>query len=146
MTYEKDNDAVRQAVDQASTVLLYVHGIIGDTVGMARSAVLSGSAPALRGSYDVILTFDYENVNTPIEENADLLRQRLAGVGLDGYHDKQLDIVAHSMGGLVSRYLSSSSRAPGEPAGHPGHPQRGGRRGRRSRSGPPQRSRSPSTR
>ena len=51
------------------------------------------------------LSFDYENLNTPIEKNADLLRQRLEAVGLGATHDKTLHIIAHSMGGLVSRWM-----------------------------------------
>src|SRR5262249_17942240 len=55
--------------------------------------------------YPVIVTFDYENIHTPIEENAQLLKQRLAEVGLGPNHGKTLHIVAHSMGGLISRWF-----------------------------------------
>ena len=67
------------------------------------------ASSALRGGfdkrYDLILTFDYENLNTPVAENARLLGQRLAAVGLGAGHGKHLDLVAHSMGGLVSRWF-----------------------------------------
>jgi pimeloyl-ACP methyl ester carboxylesterase len=49
------------------------------------------------------LAFDYENLNTPIQELGQQLGQRLAAVGLGPNHGKTLHIVAHSMGGLVSR-------------------------------------------
>jgi len=52
-----------------------------------------------------VLTFDYENLNTTIEDNGRLLKARLAEVGLGEGHSKTLDIVAHSMGGLVSRWF-----------------------------------------
>lgn len=105
VSYEDDRDRIAQEVEAASAVLLYVHGIIGDTVGMARSAVLSGTARPLSSAYPVVLTYDYENIGTSIEENAEHLAQRLARVGLGAGHGKRLDVVAHSMGGLVCRYM-----------------------------------------
>ena len=57
------------------------------------------------GLYDSILTFDYENLNTTIEDNGRLLKQRLEAVGLGAGHGKVLDIAAHSMGGLISRWF-----------------------------------------
>lgn len=105
VTYEKDSAVIKQAVGQANSVLLYVHGIIGDTEGMARSSRLSGAAAPIGPRYDVVLTFDYENLDTPIEENAASLRSMLADIGLNSGHGKRFDIVAHSMGGLVSRHM-----------------------------------------
>jgi pimeloyl-ACP methyl ester carboxylesterase len=55
--------------------------------------------------YDLVLTFDYENLSTTIEENGRLFKQRLEAVGLGAGHGKTLDIAAHSMGGLVSRWF-----------------------------------------
>ncbi len=117
LRYEDDVAAVRTAVGAADAVLLYVHGIIGDTAGMALSSghtALVPPPPLLAGRHDVVLTFDYENINTSIAQNARLLRERLADVGLDGTGAQRLDVVAHSMGGLVSRHLIELRR-PGEP-------------------------------
>jgi pimeloyl-ACP methyl ester carboxylesterase len=55
--------------------------------------------------YDLVLTFDYENLHDPISTTARALKDRLAAIGLGPDHGKQLDIVAHSMGGLVSRWF-----------------------------------------
>jgi PGAP1-like protein len=66
---------------------------------------VNGQLRPLRELYDLVLTFDYENLNTTIEENARSLKQRLADMGLGANHGKELHIVAHSMGGLVSRWL-----------------------------------------
>jgi len=55
--------------------------------------------------YDVVLAFDYENINTGIRETARKLAQRLADVGLAAGHEKTLHLAAHSMGGLVSRWF-----------------------------------------
>lgn len=104
VNYTGDPDAVRAAVTAADSVLLYVHGIIGDTQGMARSSRLTGKPHPIDSTY-AVLTFDYENLHTPIEENAASLGAMLAAVGLNGHHGKRLDIIAHSMGGLVSRHL-----------------------------------------
>ena len=74
---------------------------------MAASASgLAGPTPVqgLGGRYDLILTFDYENLHTSIEENARLLKERLIAAGLGPRHGKTLHI-AHSMGGLVSRWF-----------------------------------------
>ena len=95
------------AVRDGDSVLVYVHGIIGDTRVMALSSGTTGvlPSPALIGTqYDVVLTFDYENLNTSIRENGRLLGERLAAVGLGPDSGHTVDIVAHSMGGLVSRW------------------------------------------
>jgi pimeloyl-ACP methyl ester carboxylesterase len=100
--------AVRAKVAAAKRIVLYIHGIIGETRGMAESATgLAGPPPipGLRDRYDLILTFDYENLHTPIEENARLLKQRLTEAGLGPKHGKALHIIAHSMGGLISRWF-----------------------------------------
>lgn len=107
--YETSIDAVKARVAAANRILLYVHGILGDTVGMAAAAKIREGSPANPASisdhYDLVLAFDYENINTSIKENARALKQRLASVGLGAGHDKVLHIVAHSMGGLLSRWF-----------------------------------------
>ena len=92
---------------KAQRILLFVHGIIGDTESMVPSVQLAKLADArpLASLYDLVLTFDYENLNTTIEENGRLLKERLEAVGLGAGHGKTLDIAAHSMGGLVSRWF-----------------------------------------
>ncbi|MBW4537080.1 MAG: caspase family protein [Pleurocapsa minor HA4230-MV1] len=108
--YEKDSTAVKQKVASAQKIVLYIHGIIGDTESMVSSVrqakvEVNGQLHPLREAYDLVLTFDYENLDTTIQENARLLKQRLESVGLAANHGKQLHIVAHSMGGLVSRWF-----------------------------------------
>jgi hypothetical protein len=108
VSYDDNTARIAAAVKQAKAVLLYVHGIIGDTEGMARSSTVTGVSPPPRligGQYQAILTFDYENLDTLIESNATSLRELLNEVGLRDNHGKRFDIVAHSMGGLVSRQM-----------------------------------------
>jgi len=84
-------------------VALLVHGFQSDSYWMpadfSRLCHQSGS------SYDHVLTFDYESFNTRIRDNARTLAEALRAAGFgpeDGVH---LDVFAHSMGGLVARYL-----------------------------------------
>ncbi len=99
---ERSSKGVVDAVAKADNILLLVHGIIGDTQQMAEAF-----RPAIESKkYDVVLTFDYENLNTEIEKTAEkLLSKLINGLNLRFLKDKNLDIVAHSMGGLVSRYM-----------------------------------------
>ena len=108
--YIQDIERVKARVAAASNIILYIHGIIGDTEAMVGSVRrtkvnINGELKQLVDLYDLVLTFDYENLHTPIEENARLLKQRLEQVGLGANHSKNLHIVAHSMGGLVSRWF-----------------------------------------
>lgn len=107
---EADVERVRALVAGANRILLYIHGITGDTrtmVPSARSARVKSTAGdrSLEKLYDQILSFDYENINTEIQQTARDLKARLAAVGLGPGHGKTLHLVAHSMGGLVSRWF-----------------------------------------
>jgi pimeloyl-ACP methyl ester carboxylesterase len=105
---EQDPGTLKRMVNRANRIVLYIHGIIGETSGMAASSLgLAGPpiVPGVRDRYDLVLTFDYENLHTPIEENARLLKQRLIDAGLGPNHGKTVHVIAHSMGGLVSRWF-----------------------------------------
>ncbi|MBD2683119.1 MULTISPECIES: caspase family protein [Nostoc] len=107
-TDKEDIDTVKAAVAKAKNIVLYIHGIIGDTESMIPSvryakANVNEQLKSVEELYDLVLAFDYESLNTPIEETARILKNQLAAVGLTPNHGKTLHIVAHSMGGLVSR-------------------------------------------
>jgi pimeloyl-ACP methyl ester carboxylesterase len=95
--FNKDKAAIQAKVAAAQRVVVFVHGIIGDTFAMGARVVPRPE--------DVLLTFDYENLNTSIQDNAAGLRRRLAEHGLGEGHGKELILVAHSMGGLISRWF-----------------------------------------
>jgi pimeloyl-ACP methyl ester carboxylesterase len=109
--YECDYQQIRDKVASANKILLLIHGIIGNTEEMVAFAHHLIKAKV----YDLILTFDYENLNTPIEQISYQLKRRLVGdeadyqgeklTGIGIGEDKKIDILAHSMGGLVSRWL-----------------------------------------
>jgi pimeloyl-ACP methyl ester carboxylesterase len=102
--YEDDPKTLTEIVEKSDKILLILHGIIGNTQSMAGFTQQSvNNNTSLAQHYDCILTFDYENLNEPIQKTAEILKQKLTAIGLDSEHNKQLDLVAHSMGGLVSR-------------------------------------------
>lgn len=106
--YEGSPEIIQQKVARANKIVLFIHGIIGDIQSIVPCASLAkisvdGQEKSLTDIYDLVLTFDYENLNTPIGTIAEQLRDRLSAVGLGANHGKILHIVAHSMGGLVSR-------------------------------------------
>ena len=105
--HEGDLETVKRKVTSANKIVLFIHGIIGDTqsiVPCARQKIrLNGQEKSLTDIYDLVLAFDYENLNTPIGTIAEQLRDCLSAVGLGANHGKILHIIAHSMGGLVSR-------------------------------------------
>lgn len=104
-----DIKAVERAVAQAEQIVLFVHGILGDTESMIPSMLdtkllnLSGTHEPEK--YDLVLAFDYESLNTKIEDTATILKNLLKQVGLGSGHNKTLHVIAHSMGGLVARTL-----------------------------------------
>ena len=98
-TYQKSN--VADKVAAARNILLLVHGIIGDTEGMVAGVKACG----LDRKFDLVLTYDYENLSTPIAETAQKLKAQLAAAGLREGDDKRLTLLVHSMGGLVSRWF-----------------------------------------
>ncbi|MEJ0029968.1 MAG: hypothetical protein WDO15_06200 [Bacteroidota bacterium] len=99
-----DGAAIKAKVTAANSVAVFIHGIIGDTEGMVKTAEkIFDECGSFRKNFDVVLTFDYENLGTPIEQNAVLLGQELGKVGLKPGHGKELVLIAHSMGGLVAR-------------------------------------------
>jgi pimeloyl-ACP methyl ester carboxylesterase len=108
--YEDSPVAVSQKVKAAQRILLYVHGFMGDTKRLVASSQglpheVDDPPPTLGERYDLILAFDYENINTPIDMTALKLKELLKSVGLGAGHDKTLHIIAHSMGTMVTRWL-----------------------------------------
>ena len=99
--FERRQDGLLDKITGAGDILLLIHGIIGDTDQLAQGVQACG----LDRSFDLVLTYDYENLHTPIEQIADELKASLAAYGIKAGDGKRLTIMAHSMGGLVSRRL-----------------------------------------
>lgn len=106
--YHADIETVQEKVKTANKIVLFIHGIIGDTQSMVSCATkvkiaVDGQEQSLNEIYDLVLAFDYENLNTDISILGQQLKQRLESIGLGENHGKLLHIIAHSMGGLVAR-------------------------------------------
>ncbi len=103
---DRKKDGMIEKIAEAKNVLLLVHGIIGDTEniaeGIATAKLEDGSE--LKEAFDLVLTFDYENLGREIQDTAAVLAAELERVGLGPDDGKRLTILAHSMGGLVSRH------------------------------------------
>ena len=106
-TYSTDKEAVKKRVAAAEKIVLFIHGFAGSTSELPKSLSrnIDKNGKNLANNYNLALTFNYESLNTPIEKTAELLEIKLAEVGLKAGHGKQFHIVAHSMGGLVSRWF-----------------------------------------
>jgi pimeloyl-ACP methyl ester carboxylesterase len=100
-TVTQTEDGVAEAVAKAKKVVLVVHGIIGNT---SEQVAKVRFATETKG-YDLVLSYDYENLNTKIEDIAKKFLERLKAAGFTETDGKSLTIIAHSMGGLVSRYM-----------------------------------------
>lgn len=104
---ERHEDGVAEKVAAAKNILLLIHGIIGDTQGIAEGLpnAIDADGAGLNEKFDLVLTYDYENLSTPIEITAAQLKQQLNDAGLHEKDDKRLTLLVHSMGGLVSRWF-----------------------------------------
>lgn len=115
VSYLTDTEQIKRLVSQAKNIAIYVHGITGSTQSLVSSiqtarADVNGQSQALEDIYDLVLTYDYESINTSIAQNAVLLKQRLAAIGIVPGHSKTVHVIAHSMGGLISRWLIEKER------------------------------------
>ncbi|MDP5169642.1 MAG: hypothetical protein NWR72_05305 [Bacteroidia bacterium] len=100
-------EGLAQKIAESDNILLLIHGIIGNTADIA-TGLAKAKTPAggeLTEAYDLILSYDYENLNTSIEDTARLLKKQLKEAGFGEDDGKKLTILAHSMGGLVSRWM-----------------------------------------
>ncbi|MCA9742399.1 caspase family protein [candidate division KSB1 bacterium] len=106
-SFERHKNGVKEKVSAAKKVLLLVHGIIGDTKNIATGIrmIEDKDGKTLDQHFDLVLTYDYENLSTPIEDTAAKLKEQLELTGLKDGDGKELTILAHSMGGLVSRWF-----------------------------------------
>lgn len=100
-SFDYRSDGLADKVAAAKSLLLLVHGIIGDTLSLVDGVKACG----LDARFDLVLTYDYENLSTPIEQTARALKTSLAAAGLTAGDDKQLTMLVHSMGGLVARWF-----------------------------------------
>ncbi|MEK6261071.1 MAG: caspase family protein [Planctomycetota bacterium] len=106
-SFERHRSGVAEKVATAKNVVLLIHGIIGNTDSIVQGLRLAKDADgrSVDQKFDLVLTYDYENLSTPISETAVNLKEQLAAAGLRENDDKRLTLLVHSMGGLVSRWF-----------------------------------------
>jgi hypothetical protein len=93
--------SLRSGLRKARRVALLVPGLAGDSRLMA-----IGLGRAVRADrYDLVLTFEYDPLQSSLADAARILAQRLSEAGLGPGRGKVLDVVAHSIGGLVARWF-----------------------------------------
>lgn len=108
MSRVTDLEKIREAVSNAKNILMVTHGFLGDTDKIA-SAMMQKTR--VHESYDVLLTYDFENLNTPLEESAKDMYKRLQDAGVfDPLKGRRLTILGSSMGGLVCRWMIEKDR------------------------------------
>lgn len=87
---------------RSSRVVLLTHGLTGDTRHMV--AALK-ELKELANEVQYVMTYDYENLSTPIEDAARSLSKELKEAGFGKSGMPALTVIAHSQGGLLARWL-----------------------------------------
>jgi pimeloyl-ACP methyl ester carboxylesterase len=95
---EEIRDELRAALRGRSNILLLVHGFIGNGNDIA-DAVMQHSG--LHTPFDAVLAYTYESLGTSNRDTAKALHDMLLKCEVD---PKTITVLAHSMGGLVSRW------------------------------------------
>lgn len=108
--YISHQDDIRKAVASAKKVLVVVHGLIGDTSDKREltrriTREVDGKEQCLDQVFDLTLTFDYDSLSVPVEQTARDLKTALEKVGCKKSDGREVVLIAHSMGGLVSRWM-----------------------------------------
>ena len=91
-----------------ANIVLLMHGIFGDMKSITGSLM---QVPEFSSVVQFVLAYDYENLSTSIEKTAKSLYDDLATAGFGAGNGIKLSIIAHSMGGLVSRWLVEQEAA-----------------------------------
>jgi pimeloyl-ACP methyl ester carboxylesterase len=89
---------------KAKRILLVLHGLGGDAHEMVQTLNTNLPADKLK-SYDLILAYDYESLNTGLDDTARSLKAELMGLNI-GKDGRKITIIGHSLGGLVARWLT----------------------------------------
>jgi pimeloyl-ACP methyl ester carboxylesterase len=98
----EDTAAVRAAISAAQRVWIFVHGFTGDSDSMPLAA---WHAMPSSETGTVVLAYDYENLLTEIQDTARLLRDALQAAGLAPGHGKDVVLIGHSLGTMITRWM-----------------------------------------
>lgn len=103
------SDTKADDVAKGGKALVVVHGFGSGTYGQTR--VLRPTLDRL--GYDTVLAWDYESFGTPVAETGEAFADALRSAGFGPDDGRELHVVAHSMGGLVSRAMIELSGGAG---------------------------------
>lgn len=108
-TFEYREEFLKEKVndEKNKNILVVVHGIAGNTTNVLSCLpfALGEDSKCMKDRFDLILAYDYENLNSPIETSAAKLKQALHEAGIHEGDNKRVTLIATSMGGLVSRWM-----------------------------------------
>ena len=97
----KDNFAVK--LMSAKKILLVVHGLFSDSLSTIEQLQVLNQSKF--DEYDCILGYDYDCITVPLDQSAKALKKDLMDLNIHSHEDKTIDVLAHSCGGLVTRWL-----------------------------------------
>ncbi len=103
----RSTSGLGERVNKAERILILLHGIAGDSRWMVEQmrTTLRPDGEESKPPFDLVLGFDFESINTPLEESAAELKELLKTKGIDENSDQQITMVAHSIGGLLARWF-----------------------------------------
>ncbi len=88
---------------KAQRILLVLHGLGGDALSMTQTLMTNLPEDKLK-AYDLILAYDYESLNTGLDDTARTLKRELTGLNI-GKDGRKITMICHSLGGLVARWM-----------------------------------------
>ena len=98
---------VRAKIDEAENILLVLPGLFGNSADIAQNLPQMKDTNRLRlhRKYDLVLTYDYDPFKGSLKAVAKKLKRALGNVGVDAEEGRKVTILAHSIGGLIARWL-----------------------------------------
>lgn len=98
---QKENLGLK--IGKAKKILIVLHGLAGDGLNMFKSIRDNIPKQNIEG-YDLVLVYDYESLNTPLDQTASALAGTLSDFGFDK-GDKKVTVIGYSLGGLIARWM-----------------------------------------
>jgi pimeloyl-ACP methyl ester carboxylesterase len=102
-TFRLSRESLGIKVGRAKRILLVLHGLGGDALHMTETLMTNLPAGKIN-TFDLILAYDYESLNTGLDDTARALHAELTGLNI-GKDGRKITIISHSLGGLVARWM-----------------------------------------
>lgn len=95
ITLQRESIGIK--IGKAKKVLLVLHGMAGDGLDMYKAIHENLPEASLQG-YDLVLIYDYESLNTPLDETARMLGATLSDYGFGNMRSASQSSVIHWVG------------------------------------------------